>query len=60
MNAFSYDVLPTVCAAVVAIFAVQGITIYAVVKVVVLGRSLCEKREQEPGEKRVNGPWRPA
>lgn len=45
----NYDVIPTVCAAVVAVFAIQGVTIYAIVKAVVLGRALAERRVDDAG-----------
>lgn len=54
----NYDTLPTICAAVVAIFALQSVTVYAVVKLLVTGRTLVEKREQEPAEARSSVvPW---
>lgn len=57
----NYDLAPTICATVVAIFAIQGVTIYAVAKLVILGRPLAEKREpQQDGDERqgrIVTPW---
>lgn len=46
----NYDLAPTICATVVAIFAIQGVTIYAVAKLVILGRPLAERRVHTDGE----------
>lgn len=51
----AYDVIPTVCISIVAVFAVFGVTTYAVVKLLVTGRALVEKREPEEGRRRVVG-----
>lgn len=52
----NYDVLPSVCLAVIAVFVVQGMTIYSITKLLITGRALVEKREQEPeSESRVIG-----
>lgn len=54
----SYDVIPTLCVAILALFTVQGVTVYAVVKLLVTGRTLIEKRPlDESGH--AQSSWRP-
>lgn len=48
----SEDTLRTVCWCVVVLFAIQGITIYSVVRLLATGRPLFERKtehEAEPG-----------
>ena len=52
MTDAAYDVLPTVCLSVVAICAIQGLTVYSVVKMFISGRPVVEKREADT-ERRV-------
>lgn len=48
----SYDVIPTIVMGVVAVFAIQGVTIYSVTKLLVTGRMLVERRNQQDDEDR--------
>jgi len=52
----NYDAIPTICACVVAVFAINGITIYAVVKAVVLGRAIAERRADPEDHGRIVSP----
>lgn len=40
----SYDLIPSICLTIVALFAIQAAGIYAVVKLVTTGRALADKR----------------
>lgn len=53
----TYDIVPTICLSLVAVFIVQGVTIYAVVKAVVLGRALVERQSDTEPDRKVAGPW---
>jgi len=44
----SYDIIPTVVFGVVAVFAIQGATIYSIARLLVTGRAVFERREHEP------------
>ena len=49
-----YDALPTICFSVVAICAIQGLTVYSVVKMFISGRPVVEKRESDTERRIVN------
>lgn len=51
----SYDIIPTVCVAVVFVFAIQGITIYSVTRLLVTGKPMFEKRSEHERNARIVG-----
>jgi hypothetical protein len=44
----NYDVIPTICVAFVAVSAINAVAIYSIVKMLVTGRAVIERRDEHP------------
>jgi hypothetical protein len=44
----NYDVIPTICVAFVAVTAINAVAVYSIVKMLVTGRAVIERRDEHP------------
>ena len=49
----NYDVIPTICLCVVAVFAIQGASVYAIVRLLVTGRAIFERQQPQESGRRI-------